>query len=409
MGELLGTVLHERHISLGAQMVNFGGWHMPVQYPGGIVEEHLATRRGAGLFDVSHMGRFLVRGTGAPAFLQYVLSNNAAALEPGMAQYTMIPNDRGGALDDAYLCRFSADAYLLVVNAANRDADWRYLQVMLGRFPGTELEDLSAAMAMLSLQGPFSQSILQGLIGAEALPKPRKNALATAAFAGRELLVARTGYTGEPLGFECFLAAADAPRFWDLILEKGAVPVGLGARDTLRLEAGLPLYGHELGKDPAGAEIPAFACLLSRFAVSFSPAKGAFTGREALERQFAALQKLKDHDLSSLADLPRIIRPFALLGKGIARAGFRVFKGEEPVGFVTSGTMVPYWRTEGEGPAARLTEERGMRAIGLMLVDARLGKDDEVAVEIRGSRVPAVVVAAHLRSDLPPYALPILR
>ena len=316
MAELSKTVLHEKHIALGAQMVDFGGWHMPVQYTGGIVEEHLATRRGAGLFDVSHMGRFAVRGTGATAFLQHCLSNDAAVLETGMAQYTMIPNDEGGARDDAYLYRFDA-AYLLVVNASNREADWRYLQEKRTRFPGTELEDLSATMAMLSLQGPSAERILQELIGAEALPKPRKNALSTASFAGKELLVARTGYTGEPLGFECFLSAADAPALWDFLLEKGAVPVGLGARDTLRLEAGLPLYGHELGKDPEGREIPLFACPLARFAVSFSPAKGPFAGREALERQYAALQRFKEKDYSSLADLPRIVQPFALAGRGL--------------------------------------------------------------------------------------------
>ena len=408
MGELLKTVLHENHVALGATMVDFGGWHMPLQYREGIVEEHLATRKGAGLFDVSHMGRFIVRGAGALAFLQHVLSNNAAALDPGFAQYTMIPNDRGGALDDAYLYRFTPDEYLLVVNAANRAADWRYLKDMLPCFPGTELEDVSERMAMLSLQGPSSRSILQGLIGAGALPEPLKNALATVSIAGKEILVSRTGYTGEPLGFELFLAAADAPRLWDLFLEKGATPVGLGARDTLRLEAGLPLFGHELGKDPAGAEIPIFACPLARFAVSFSPLKGAFVGREALATQFAAYKKIKDEDYGSIADLPRIVVPFALRGKGIARAGFRVFRDGQEAGFVTSGTMVPYWKTEGIGLSTRFTGEREMRAIGLMLADSRLKKDDMVEIEIRGNRCPAVVVPYHLRSDAPPHAMPIL-
>ncbi|MCE5262924.1 MAG: glycine cleavage system aminomethyltransferase GcvT [Deltaproteobacteria bacterium] len=408
MGDLNKTVLHDRHVALGATMVDFGGWHMPLQYKTGIVEEHLATRKSAGLFDVSHMGRFVVRGAGALAFLQHVLSNNAAALDAGFAQYTMIPDDRGGAIDDAYLYRFLPDEYLLVVNAANRAADWRHLSALLPRFPGAEMEDVSGSVAMISLQGPASRAILEALIGADGLPEPLKNALTSASFQGKTLRISRTGYTGEPLGFEFFLDAADAPRFWDLCLERGAVPVGLGARDTLRLEAGLPLYGHELGKDPAGSEIPIFACPLARFAVSLSPLKGEFIGREVLTRQWDAWKGIQKEDYRLLTDLPRRIVPFALRGKGIARAGFRVFKGAEEVGFVTSGTMVPCWKTDGTGLSTRFTGEREMRAIGLMLVDSRLKKDDLVGIEIRGNRVDAVVVPWHLRSDTPPYAMPIL-
>ncbi|MHB8770449.1 MAG: glycine cleavage system aminomethyltransferase GcvT [Syntrophales bacterium] len=408
MGELAKTPLTERHLALGAAMVAFGGWHMPLQYRGGIVEEHLATRTGAGLFDISHMGRFVFRGTGALPFLQHLLSNNAAALDPGFAQYTMIPDEKGGARDDAYLYRFTADEYLLVVNAANRQSDLDYLQEMLPAFPDARMEEVTETMAMLSLQGPASRAILQGVIDGGALPEPLKNALATVSIGGSRVLAARTGYTGEPLGFELFLAAADAPRLWDLLREKGATPVGLGARDTLRLEAGLPLFGHELGSDPAGAAIPIFASPLARFAVSFSPLKGDFVGREALARQFAAFRKIKEEDYSLLADLPRLIMPVALRGKGIARAGCAVFRDGREAGVVTSGTMVPYRKTEGVGLATRFTGERGMRAIGLMLADSRLKKDDGVEVEIRGTRVPAVVVPYHLRSDAPPAAMPIV-
>ena len=408
MNELHETILHDRHVALGATMVDFGGWHMPIQYKTGIVEEHLATRKSAGLFDVSHMGRFIVRGSAALPFLQYVLSNNAAALDTGFAQYTMIPNDCGAAIDDAYLYRFTPDEYLLVVNAANREADRRYLQEILSLFPSAQLEDVSESMAMISLQGPSSRAMLQELIGAGGMPEPIKNAIRTASIDGKKVLISRTGYTGEPLGFEFFIASVDAAWLWDLFLEKGAVPVGLGARDTLRLEAGLPLFGHELGKDPSGSEIPIFACPLARFAVSLSPLKGAFVGREALSVQFTALKKIQDEDYSSLEDLPRRIVPFALRGKGIARAGFRVFQGAEEIGFVTSGTMVPYWKTAGTGLSTHFTGEREMRAIGLMMADSRLKKDDPVEIEIRGNRVNAVVVPWHLRSDAPPYAMPIL-
>lgn len=408
MGELLQTVLYGRHVTLGATLVDFGGWRMPLHYRTGIVEEHLATRAGAGLFDVSHMGRFSLSGSGALPFLQHVLTSNAAALLPGFAQYTLLPTAGGGARDDAYLYRFRADEYLLVVNAANRDADWRYLQERLPDFPGAVMEDRSGAVAMLALQGPRSREILQGVITAGSLPEPLKNALGEVTIAGMAVPLSRTGYTGEPLGFECFPAAADAPRLWDLLLARGAVPVGLGARDTLRLEAGLPLYGHELGRDPAGAEIPVFASPLARFAVSFSPLKGDFVGREALAAQFSALARIRERDFSALAALPRMVMPFALLGKGIARAGCAVFRDGEAVGTVTSGTMVPFWKTAGEGLATRFTGEREMRAIGLMLADSRLQEGDEVMVEIRGSRVAARVVPWHLRSDAPPRAMPIL-
>lgn len=177
MRELLKTVLHDQHVALGATMVDFGGWHMPIQYPTGIVEEHLATRKSAGLFDVSHMGRFVFSGSGTVAFLQHVLSNNAAALETGSSHYTKIPNERGGAYDDAYLYRFMPDEYLLVVNASNLDADWRYLSEQLRGFDDVEMKDVSESMAMISLQGPRSQTILQEIMTGGALPEPLRNAL----------------------------------------------------------------------------------------------------------------------------------------------------------------------------------------------------------------------------------------
>ncbi|MDI6725751.1 MAG: glycine cleavage system aminomethyltransferase GcvT [Smithellaceae bacterium] len=402
------TVLHEKHLSLGAGMVDFSGWHMPLQYRTGIVEEHLAARKSAALFDVSHMGRFIVRSAGALAFLQHVLSNNSAALALGFAQYTMIPNDRGGAIDDAYLYRITPDAYLLVVNAANRDRDWRYLTGMLSLFPEARLEDVSEALAMISLQGPSSLVILQDLLGPGNFPEPMRNTCRSLFIREKEVFISRTGYTGESRGFEFFIAAADAPWLWDLLLNKGATPVGLGARDTLRLEAGLPLYGHELGQAPDGKEIPIFACPRASFAVSFSPFKGDFVGREALAAQCAALKQVQGEDCRFPGVLPQRIMPFALRGKGIARAGFPVFKGPEEIGLVTSGTMVPYWKTAGTGFSTAFTGERDMRAIGLMLVNRCLKKDEPVEIEIRGNRIKAVVVHSHLRTDRPPYALPIL-
>ncbi len=407
MGELMRTVLHDRHARLGATLVEFGGWEMPVQYPAGIVQEHLATRRRSGLFDVAHMGRFRLRGRDALPLLQHTLSNNAAALEVGEAQYTMIPAPGGGALDDAYLYRFVPEEYLLVVNAANRQKDWEHLNALGRSYPSAELTDLTAELAMLSLQGPAARDILAAILESGRLPEPLRNRLGRGAFEGTPLLLARTGYTGEPIGFELFIDASKAPALWDRLIAEGTQPVGLGARDTLRLEAGLPLYGHELGRDPEGRDIPIFACSLARFAVSFSALKGDFVGREALGRQFEAYQKILDGDFSRRADLPRLVQPIAMVEKGIARAGAPVLRGGQPAGTVTSGTMVPYWLTSGEGIDSVQSEEKGMRAIGLALVDSDLREGDAIEVGIRGKSTRAVIVPYHLRNEAPPRAWPI--
>lgn len=408
MAELLRTPLFDRHRELGATLVDFGGWEMPMHYPAGIVQEHLATRGRAGLFDVSHMGRIRVSGPNALPFLQHVLTNNAAALEPGEAQYTMIANSAGGAVDDAYLYRFLPDEYLLVVNASNRNRDWGHLQAEREQTPAIILEDLTADMAMVSLQGPSAKEILAAIVGEGRVPEPLRNRLGIASFSGERMLIGRTGYTGEPLGFEMFIERGRAAVLWDRLMAEGAQPVGLGARDTLRLEAALPLYGHELGLDPEGREIPIFACNLARFAVSFSPLKGDFIGREALARQFDAYRRIVRRDYSLIRDLPRMIRPVAVVDKGIARAGAAVFHAGKPVGVVTSGTMVPYWQHTGSGIASIPTGEKGMRAIGLALLDSDRVPGDEVEIDIRGRRVRARVVPYHLRNEAPPRARPIL-
>ena len=409
MSALEKTVLHDRHVALGARMVEFAGWEMPLHYPDGIVAEHLKTRRSAGLFDVSHMGRLVFRGAGALAFLQHVLTNNAAALDAGQAQYTMIPNERGGAVDDAYLYRFVEDEYLLVVNAANRQKDWDWLERARAAFAQVEMTDDSHGLAMLSLQGPLSGEILTGVLDSGVLPEPTRNALGVvtiSTISGRRVLLARTGYTGEPLCFELFVTREAAGALWDLLVSRGAAPVGLGARDTLRLEAGLPLYGHELGAGPDGGEIPIFACPLAKAAVSLSPLKGDFIGRAALHRQHEEFKRILARDPAPREVLPRIVMPIAVVGKGVARPGAKVLAADakEVVGSVTSGTMVPYWKTEGERLAERFTDESAMRAIGLALVDSRLYPGRPVQVEVRGRTAEAVLVPYHLRSDAPPYA-----
>lgn len=408
------TPLFDRHVRLGARMVEFGGWEMPVQYPAGIIAEHLATRSRAGLFDVSHMGRFVVGGADALPFLQHVLTNNAAALDVGQAQYTMVPTETGGAVDDAYLYRFVEDEYLLVVNAANREKDWAHFGAHRGPFGALRLKDRTPELAMLALQGKASREILAGLLADGTLPEPRRNELSVARLSTGsgsepvEVMLSRTGYTGEPVCFELFVAAAAAPALWDALIAAGAEPVGLGARDTLRLEAGLPLYGHELGTDPEGHEMPIFSCPLGAFAVSFSPLKGDYVGRAALARQQAAYARILRRDWTLLADLPRMTRFLAVTGRGIAREGAPVYWSGAPAGWVTSGTAVPYWGVEGEGLCSTQTDEHALRSIALAYIDSRVLEDDEVEVDVRGKRVPGLVVPYHMRSDAPPCARAII-
>jgi len=410
MNEIKRTVFYDRHKGLGAKIVEFGGWEMPIQYPTGIVEEHLATRKGAGLFDVSHMGRFIVRGTGAIKFLQHALTNNVEALdlrETG-AQYTLISNETGGAVDDAYLYNFVEGEYLLVVNAANLEKDWKHLQSLIEDFRDVELIDRTEDIVMLALQGPMSRKLLGDTIQSGRLPEPIRNAVSTVTIEGADVKIARTGYTGEPLCFELFTSRENGLILWDLLLAKGVTPIGLGARDTLRLEASLPLYGHELGQDLDGEEIPILACPLTKFAVSFSELKGEFVGRQALTSQFDDLSKIVSRDYSLISYLSRMIKPIAVAGRGIAREGTKVFKNGEHVGYVTSGTMVPLWAVEGEGLFSAQTEQHQLRSICLAYIDSEIIEDDEVTVEIRGKMVDAVVVPFHLRSDAPPYARPII-
>ncbi len=401
------TIFHDRHIALDAKMVDFGGWHMPVQYATGIVKEHLACRKSAGLFDVSHMGRFTISGPDRLRFLQHSLTNNCQALDVGLAQYTIIPNENGGAIDDAYLYRFTEDEFLLVVNAANRQKDWAHLNAIAADFDVT-LTDLSPRIAMLSLQGPTSRAIIETIIEAGPMPEPARNNLCTVTISGFDVQLSRTGYTGEPLCFELFCDCKNGPRLWDTLIENGSIPVGLGARDTLRLEANLPLYGHEFGIDPEGKEIPICAVPLSTFAVSFSLLKGDFIGKTALARQYQAMKRIMRRDSSLNADLPRTIQPVAIAGRGVAREGTRIFHGDKHVGYITSGNMVPLWGFDGQGLLQTQSEIHQLRSICLAYIDSDIFPGTELSVEIRRKRIPAIAVKYHMRSEAPPYARPIV-
>lgn len=366
MNDLKRTSLFDVHVSAGARMVGFGGYAMPVQYEG-IVSEHLATRKSSGIFDVSHMGRFFVSGADLLGFLQHVLTNDASRLTVGQSQYTMIPTPTGGAVDDAYLYKFVDDEFLLVVNASNRDKDWRYLMDFAGNFE-VELHDKSDQTAMIALQGPDSQHVLENLITAGQLPEFKRNACGKIQLCGIDCLIARTGYTGEKICFEIFLWAENAALLWKKLAEADAKPIGLGARDTLRLEAGLPLYGHELGTDINGDEIPIFACPLANFAVSFDESKGDFIGKDQLQKQFEN-------------GLPRSINPIEIIGRGLAREKTDIFYDGQKVGYVTSGNMIPVWKGD----------KHILKPMCLGYVDSKLQKGAQVELMVRNKPVNAVI------------------
>ncbi len=407
MSDLKHTQLYRAHTQAGASMVDFGGWEMPMQYPSGIVAEHLFTRHACSLFDVSHMGRLLVEGPDRLAFLQHVLTSNVASLDVNTAQYCILSASDGSAIDDAYLYRFEEDRYLLVVNAANTEKDLRHLRAALEGYNCT-ITNITADFAAIAVQGPKSKELLQTLSGGAALTEPMRNALNTLTLEGRPVRIAKTGYTGEPLGYEVYIQSADALWLWNRLVELGAQPAGLGARDTLRLEAGLPLYGHEMGESPDGRPMPIFAVPLAKFAVSFSPQKGDYIGRSSLERQYRAFQRVMNRDFRDVEDLPRRIQAITLLDRGVMRAGMPVYRGDRQVGWVTSGTMVPYYRAEGEGLQTVILNETAKRAIGLCYIDSDILENDPVEVEIRGKRLKAVIPPYHMRVDAPPFARPIL-
>ena len=411
------TPLHAWHREHSGQMVEFGGWEMPISYKRGIIEEHLETRRYGGLFDISHMGRFLISGKDAIPFLQHVLTNNVLALDPGMAQYTLIPNEKGGALDDAYLYRLDEDdagprSYLLVVNAGPREKDWHWLLEQKKRFPDVILEDKTEEIGMMAFQGPGAKKVLEKIL---KLPDPWRNRLRVEEIDGTWVMVSRTGYTGEPICFEIFILREKLEFFWQKILSEGegerVVPAGLGARDSLRMEAGLVLYGNELGLDTEGKEIPIYAMLpAARVTVSFSPMKGDFIGRSPLRAQFEEVNRRENNyplPPKEKQAVPKSIMPFLITGQGIARRGQEVFVDDKAVGHVASGTMVPYWIFSEAGILGKVTDEKRMRPIGLAYVDADLEEGQKIEIQSRGKTVQGLIVERNLSSEAPPYAHPL--
>ena len=408
--------LYQEHAKSASSMTTFCGWEMPLKYATSIFEEHLATRKFGGLFDISHMGRIIVSGKDAPLLLQYALTNNAMALEPGQAQYTFIPNETGGALDDSYLYRIDQDRYLLIVNAVNMQKDYEWLIDHKHKFVSVELEDCTDSIAMLALQGPKSKTILETLFGdGPKLPGPARNTMGTAKVLGKEIIVSRTGYTGEPIGFELFIPAELVVNLWNNLLEigstMGVVPIGLGARDTLRIEAILPLYGQEWGTDVEGSEIPIFAGRLAVNYVSFSKIKGDYIGRNELAKQFDELRMRLEGGLDKQPIellVPRMMMPVLVLDERIARTGYEVYLDSTLVGHVTSGSLIPYWKFEGSGVYSKPGNQSGKRAICIAYIDANVQVGQQLVIKARDKWLSAVVVSRHLASEAAPFARPIL-
>jgi glycine cleavage system T protein (aminomethyltransferase) len=352
------TPLVETHRALGARLIEFGGWLMPLQYRG-ILEEHRAVRERAGLFDLSHMGELFVEGPDAGPALASALVSDPPSLAVGRAHYSMICAAHGGILDDLIVYRLAPERFLVVANAANAQVVSDELAERLDGF-GAVLDDRSLATALCAVQGPESAAILEPLTGVD-LAGLRYYAIAEGAVAGIPALIARTGYTGED-GFEVFVEWGRAAELWAALLEagrkRGLLPCGLGARDTLRLEAGMPLYGNELD-----ADTNPFDAGLGR--VVKLDKQGDFVGREALERV------ARDGPAKRLVGL--VVR-----GRGIARHGYPVYVGDRRTGVVTSGTQSPTLNV----PIAMAYVAPGDGEPGTIL-----------DVEIREQRVPAQVVA----------------
>ncbi|MFV9673461.1 MAG: glycine cleavage system protein T, partial [Acidimicrobiia bacterium] len=317
-----------------------------------------------------------------------MLTNDPRGLNPGEAHYTFIGNENGGAVDDAYLYCIGEDDFLLVVNADNREKDWDWIAARAR--PDSEMVDISDELGMISLQGPTATDVLIDALGPIELPENKRNQLCVSEADGHRLIIARTGYTGEASAFEIFPEADFTVELWERLVAAGGVPNGLGARDSLRLEAGLPLYGHELGLDVDGNDIPLFANSLATWGVRGSG--DGFVGHADLERQRAEYELIKRDELDTPFESRRIthlVQPIAVFdGRKPLRAGYRLLLDGEDAGYVTSGTSVPYTQFEGSGIDAVPSDEQGLRPVGLALVrsDIRYRSDVPVVFEVIDAR-----------------------
>jgi aminomethyltransferase len=348
--------LYHHHQQLGARMVDFADWKMPIQYDQGTLAEHAAVRNAAGLFDVSHMGEFRFRGPDAAQLLQHLTANDVSALSDGEAQYSLFLNEDGGIIDDIIIYRHTAENFLVVVNAGNLDTDWHW--VMAHQTGDVQVTNESHDWALLALQGPKAEAILQP-ITPQPLSTITRFTFVTAAVSGVVSIIARTGYTGED-GFELFVPAREAGTVWRALLSGGTeselLPCGLAARDTLRLEMAYPLHGHDITAKTSPLE--------TRLGWVVKIGKGDFIGS-------TPLKALKS------AGIARKLVGFRMIDRGIPREGFPIICEGKPKGYVTSGTMSPTLRV----------------GIGLALVPtAYSGEGTKFSIDIRGNERLAEVV-----------------
>lgn len=352
----LKTPLYEAHVKAGGKIVPFGGYLLPVQYGTGVIKEHMAVRTQAGLFDVSHMGEILCEGKGALSNLQMILTNNFDNMKDGQARYSPMCNEKGGTVDDLIVYKKADEHYFIVVNAANKDKDYQWM--LDHQFGEVTFTDVSEQYAQLALQGPKAMEILRKLTDEKNIPEKYYHAVFDAEVSGIPCIVSKTGYTGED-GVELYLDSSMAEKMWDILLEngkeEGLIPCGLGARDTLRMEAAMPLYGHEMDDTVSPLETGL------GFAVKMN--KEDFIGK------------------SELTDNPAFGRKrigLKVIGRGIIREHQEVFAGERKIGITTSGTHCPYL---GYPIAMALVE------------DGSIAQGEKVEVEVRGRKVEAEVVA----------------
>jgi len=348
------TPLHAAHVKAGARMVEFGGWDMPVQYTG-IIEEHRRVRRAVGLFDVSHMGEFEVEGPAALAALQTLTTNDVAALEIGQVQYSLLPYPHGGLVDDLTVYRLAADRFMVTVNASNTDKDWEWVTQ---RASGARWRNVSSETGLIAVQGPRAEELVAGLADVDVRAIAYYH-FARGKVAGVATLISRTGYTGED-GFELYVPWNDTERLWNALLDAGrradVGPIGLGARDTLRLEMRYALYGNDIDETTNPIE--------AALGWVVKPAKGDFVGKDAIERVRTDGPKRK-------------LVGIEMADRSVARHGYPVLREGRRVGIVTSGTYGP----SVEKSIAMAYVETPLAAVGT-----------EVEVEIRGQGRPARVV-----------------
>ncbi len=316
----LKTPLYDCHVALGGKIVPFAGYLMPVQYPTGVIAEHMAVRKQAGLFDVSHMGEVMYEGPDALNNLNELLTNDFTNMVDGQVRYSPMCNDEGGVVDDLIVYRYNQNKYMVVVNAANRHKDVEWMKAHL--FGDVQFADISDEVAQIALQGPNSKEILARLADASSMPEKYYHFIPECTVGGIACVVSQTGYTGE-FGYEIYMKNEDAPKMWDLLLQTGKdlglIPCGLGARDTLRLEAAMPLYGHEMDDTVTPLEAGL------NFAVKMK--KESFIGKAAMEAK---------------GELTRKRVGLKVVGRGIVREHERVLVDGQEVGHTTSGTHCPY-------------------------------------------------------------------